>query len=122
MRKINKSKINGRAWATLQSMIDGEVVLPGSSLYERTYKPFNARFHHIQPRAIILCATPQDVSETISFLKRHSLESAIRSGGHSFARHSSTSGVMINVTRMDSVSVSYAWAHIGAAARLGDGD
>jgi FAD/FMN-containing dehydrogenase len=109
-----------RDWATLQTSIDGEVALPGSPLYEHTYKPFNARFHEVQPRAIISCATPRDVSETILFLDRHGLEHAIRSGGHCFAGNSSTQGIVIDVTPMDSVSVSGGVATIGAGARLGN--
>jgi len=58
-----------RDWATLQASIDGEVALPGSPLYEHTYKPFNARFHEAQPIAIVRCATSHDVVETISFFK-----------------------------------------------------
>ena len=67
-------------WVTLQGAIDGEVALPSSPLYERIYKPFNARFHEVQPSAIVLCATPQDVSEAILFLNRTGLESTIRNG------------------------------------------
>jgi FAD/FMN-containing dehydrogenase len=113
------SKVIARDWTTLQDVIEGEIVLPDSPLYERIYKPFNARFHEVHPRAIILCATPQDVSETISFLKRHGLKNAIRSGGHCFAGNSSTLGVIIDVTPMDSMRVSGGVATIGAGARLG---
>jgi FAD/FMN-containing dehydrogenase len=66
-----------------------------------------------------MCATPQDVAETISFLERRGLENAIRSGGHCFAGNSSSSGVIINVTPMDAVSVSGGVATIGAGTRLG---
>jgi FAD/FMN-containing dehydrogenase len=119
MRKINENKVTAHDWATLQEVIDGEVILPGSPAYERAQKPFNARFHEVRPRAIILCARPQDVSATIAFLDRHGLENAIRSGGHCFAGNSSSSGVIINVTPMDSVSVSGGVATIGAGGRLG---
>ena len=119
MSKINENNVLSHDWRTLHETIDGEVALPGSPAYERAYKPFNARFHEVQPRAIILCRTPQDVSETISFLQRYGLENAIRSGGHSFAGHSSTRGALIDVTLMDSVSVSAGVATIGAGARLG---
>jgi FAD binding domain/Berberine and berberine like len=107
-------------WTTLESVIDGEVALPGSTAYERAHKPFNARFHSVQPKAIVLCATSQDVAETISFLDRHGIESATRSGGHSFAGNSSTTGVVIDVTLMNRVSVLSDVATIGAGARLGD--
>jgi FAD/FMN-containing dehydrogenase len=113
-------KVIVRDWATLQGAIDGQVALPGSPVYERAHKPFNARFHELRPKAIVLCATPQDVSEAISFLRRHGLEHATRSGGHCFAGHSSTPGVIIDVTPMDSVSVSGDLATVGAGARLGE--
>jgi FAD/FMN-containing dehydrogenase len=106
-------------WATLQSGIAGEVALPGSPAYERGHQTFNARFHEVRPQAIVACATPDDVAETISFLARHGLECATRSGGHCFGGRSSTRGVVIDVTRMGSVSVSGGVATVGAGARLG---
>jgi FAD/FMN-containing dehydrogenase len=108
-----------RHWTTLQAAIAGDVVLAGSPDYERLNRPFNARFHDVRPRAIVRCATPEDVSEALSFLRQHRLESAIRSGGHCFAGHSSTRGVVIDVTPIDSVSVSGGVATVGAGARLG---
>jgi FAD/FMN-containing dehydrogenase len=107
-------------WAALQGALAGGVALPGSPGYERSPRPFNARFHAVQPKAIVSCATPQDVSEAISFARRHVLEIAMRSGGHSFAGHSSTRGVVIDVTSMRSVSVSGGVASVGAGARLGE--
>lgn len=107
-------------WRTLQGAIDGEVALPGSPIYAGAHKPFNARFHGVRPKAIVLCATAQDISETIRFLSRHGLENATRSGGHCFAGHSSTPGVVIDVTPMNAVSVSGSEATVGAGARLGD--
>jgi FAD/FMN-containing dehydrogenase len=106
-------------WATLQGAIAGEVVLPGTTAYDHVHPPFNARFHDVRPQAVVRCATPEDVSETITFLARHSVESAARSGGHCFAGHSSTRGVVIDVTPMGAVSVSGGVATVGAGARLG---
>jgi FAD/FMN-containing dehydrogenase len=120
MKRINENKVTARDWVVLQEAIDGEVALPGSPGYEHVVKPFNARFHEVQPIAIVLCATPQDVSETVSFLDRYGLQNAIRSGGHCFAGNSSSRGVIINVTPMDSVTVSGGVATLGAGARLGN--
>jgi len=113
-------RVSNPRWQTLQDSIDGEIVLPGSPAFEMGSKPFNARFHDVLPKAIVLCTTPQDVVETISFLAQHGLENATRSGGHCFAGSSSTIGVLIDVTPMNSVSVSSGTAKIGAGARLGD--
>jgi FAD/FMN-containing dehydrogenase len=74
-------------WRTLGRAIDGELVLPGSQAYGRVHLPFNLRFSNVRPLAVVRCARPEDVAETIAFLTRHDLESVPRSGGHCFAGH-----------------------------------
>jgi FAD/FMN-containing dehydrogenase len=106
-------------WDSLERRIQGGVALPGSPAYSASRRPFNARFHHIRPSAILSCASPQDVSEAILFARRHSLEIGARGGGHSFAGHSSTRGMLVDVSPMRSVSVAGDVATVGAGARLG---
>jgi FAD/FMN-containing dehydrogenase len=106
-------------WQALHTGIAGEVVLPGSPASEGLPKPFNARFHDVRPQAIVRCATPQDVAETIWFARRHGLACATRSGGHCFAGRSTSRGLVIDVTPMASVSVSGGVAVVGAGTRLG---
>jgi FAD/FMN-containing dehydrogenase len=105
--------------ASLQGMLAGEVVLPGSPGYEAARKPAIARFHDTRPRAVVLCESPADVTETISFARRAGLPAAIRGGGHCFAGRSSTNGIVIDTTPMGSVSVADGVATVGAGARLG---
>jgi FAD/FMN-containing dehydrogenase len=111
---------SGPDWDALDGALAGEVVLPGAPVYDARFKGFNARFHGLLPRAIVSCATPEDVSEAVLFLGRYGLENAVRSGGHCFAGRSSTRGVLVDVTPMHSVSVSSGVATVGAGARLGD--
>jgi FAD/FMN-containing dehydrogenase len=107
-------------WASLQRRIDGDVALPGSPAYQASPPPFNARFRDVRPAAVMSCASPQDVAEAIGFTRRHGLELATRAGGHSFAAHSSTRGVLVDVTPMRSVTVAGGVARVGAGARLGE--
>jgi FAD/FMN-containing dehydrogenase len=107
------------SWEALQDLIAGEVVLPGSPAYQELPMPFNARFHDVRPQAVVLCANPQDISQTIWFAGRHGLACAARSGGHCFAGRSATRGVVIDVAPMGAVSVSGGVATVGAGARLG---
>jgi FAD/FMN-containing dehydrogenase len=86
--------------AALQGAIAGEVILPGSPDYESARKPAIARFHDSRPQAVVLCRTPEDVSETISLARRSRIAAVPRSGGHCFAGRSSTSGIVIDVTPM----------------------
>ena len=62
---------------------------------------------------------PQDVSEAILFARRHGLGLGARSGGHSLAGHSTTTGMLVDVSPMRSVSVAGDVATVGAGARLG---
>jgi FAD/FMN-containing dehydrogenase len=107
-------------WEGLQRGISGQVLFPGSDAYERAHPPFTAWFHDLQPQAAVRCATPQDAAQVIAFARRHGLATATRSGGHSFAGHSSTRGIVIDVTPMAAVVVVDGVAEVGAGVRLGD--
>jgi FAD/FMN-containing dehydrogenase len=111
---------SGPEWGALQGAIAGEVLLPGSPAYEAARKPAIARFHRLRPAAVVRCASPGDVAETLSLAGRAGLRVAARSGGHCFAGHSSTTGVVVDVSPMRSVSVSDGVATVGAGVRLGD--
>ena len=107
------------SWSSLERGIGGEVALPGSPAYRAVARPFNARFHARQPSAVVSCASPHDVSEAVVFARRHDLELAARSGGHSFAGHSATDGLLVDVSPLGSASVAGDIATVGAGARLG---
>ena len=107
-------------WDALQKGIAGDVVLPGSPDYDAVRKPFVSQFHGVRPQAVVLCESSNDVAETLRLAVRSGLQTATRSGGHCFAGRSSSEGIVIDVTPLDSVSVSDGVATIGAGARLGD--
>ena len=111
---------SGPDWNALQGEISGDVILPGSPHYETARRPAIMRFHNLRPRAVVLCETPADVSETIRFARRSGLRTATRSGRHCFAGRSLTKGIVIDVRPMRSVSVSGGVATVGAGARLGE--
>jgi FAD/FMN-containing dehydrogenase len=107
-------------WRALQEALDGDVVLPGSPEYESLRKPVMARFEHVRPAAVVLCATPADVAATLAVAGRLGLRTAIRSGGHSVAGRSATDGVVLDVTPMGSVAVAGDGTTVGAGVRLGE--
>jgi FAD binding domain/Berberine and berberine like len=115
-------------WHALRSAIAGEVILPGAPDYDSVCAPPAARFDAgflaaadaARPQAVVRCKESADVSAAIAFARRFDLETTARSGGHCFAGHSSTSGCVIDVSPMGSVSVSDGAAIVGAGARLGD--
>jgi FAD/FMN-containing dehydrogenase len=107
-------------WQALQDGIGGSVILPGSPDYETARRPAMRRFANIRPQAVVRCRTAADISAASAFARRVGLPTAIRSGGHSVAGHSSTEGLIIDVSPMSSVSVNGQLATVGAGARLGN--
>jgi FAD/FMN-containing dehydrogenase len=106
-------------WAGLARSIDGAVVLPESRDYDRVRLPFIARFDDLRPLAVVRCHSPGDIAETIRFGRRHGIHVVPRSGGHSFAGYSSTTGILLDVTELNHVVVADGLAVVGAGARLG---
>jgi FAD/FMN-containing dehydrogenase len=100
-------------WHLLQQAVGGGVV------QDPAPSTFNARFHDRRARAVVRCTSPEDAAASLSFLREHDLPFVVRSGGHCFAGHSSTSGVVLDVTPMDEVRLDGDLVTVGAGARLG---
>jgi FAD/FMN-containing dehydrogenase len=83
---------------------------------------FDPRFDDARPAGIAYCAIPADVSACLAFVRRFGVPIAARSGGHSYGGWSTTSGLVIDVSRMSGVTVDAATstARVGAGAHLID--
>ncbi len=109
-------------WAALASSLEGTLVRPGNAQYTTALQLFSTRFDAISPAAIAYCSIPTDVQRCLAFARRFNLPFAPRSGGHSYAGYSTSTGLVIDVTRMNTVTVNAGagTATIGAGARLID--
>jgi FAD/FMN-containing dehydrogenase len=99
--------------------VGGEVLVAGSTEYESARRSQIARFDGVRPHAVVRCRRPEDVAQALGFAQE-GLHVALRSGGHCFAGRSSTTGIVIDVSGMDEVSVSDGTVAVGAGARLAD--
>ena len=79
-------------------------------------RPAIARFEHIKPATIAECATPGDVARALA----HEGPFAVRGGGHDFAAHSSTTGVLIDTRAMRAIHIDRDTVTVGAGTRLGE--
>jgi len=104
--------------ALLSERIDGRVVTHEGPDYDEARKLANPRFDGVRPLAIVFCANPDDVREALAVARRHGLPVAPRSGRHCFAGRSTTDGIVIDVTPMNSVNLDAGIATIGAGACL----
>jgi FAD/FMN-containing dehydrogenase len=107
-------------WTALGRDLTGPLVRPGESAYTVSKRLFDPRFDSLHPAGIAYCRNPHDVATCLAFVRKFGLPVAARCGGHSYAGWSSTSGLIIDVTRMSGVSVSGSTATVGAGTRLID--
>jgi FAD/FMN-containing dehydrogenase len=107
-------------WAALARDLSGSLVRPGEADYTTAKRLFDPRFDYLRPAGIAYCDSPHDVSTCLAFVRKYGVPVAARSGGHSYAGWSSTSGLIVDVTRMAGVSVSGGTATVGAGTRLID--
>ena len=92
-------------WQALARRLSGRVVLPGDRGYTEFALPQNLRYAVLRPAGIALCKSARDVSSSILWARENGVALVARSGGHSYAGYSSTSGLMIDLREMNSVSL-----------------
>lgn len=107
-------------WKALDSVLAGEVILPGAPGYDLASRALNARFDDVRATAVARCAAPADVSEAVRFARRFGMAVATRGGGHCFGGRSSTDGLLVDVTQIRSVRLSGGVARVGGGTRLGE--
>src|SRR5580698_9850469 len=92
-------------WETLSRSLSGSLVRPGDPSYGVSSELFNPVFDSIGPQGIAYCQSAADVATCIKFVQDHTLPLAARSGGHSYGGYSSSKGLIIDVTRQNSVTL-----------------
>jgi FAD/FMN-containing dehydrogenase len=106
--------------AEFRSSLDGDVFGPDSPGYEAIRRPANAAYREVRPRLVVLCRSVGDVVGAVAHATATGDRIAPRAGGHCFAGRSSTDGIVLDLSRLDDVTVADdGVATIGAGARLG---
>ncbi|UQW99951.1 FAD-binding oxidoreductase [Streptomyces sp. RerS4] len=88
---------------TLRARLTGDLILPADPGYDHAKQLQMARYDVIRPQAVAYCANSADVVHCVRFAQDHGLPTAVRSGGHSQAGYSTTTGLVIDVSRLNSI-------------------
>jgi hypothetical protein len=103
----------------LDRSLRGDVVQRGASGYNAARVLYDTRFDAVKPQAIAFCESVADVQKTVRWARKHAVRIVPRSGGHSYGGYSTTSGVIVDVSRMHAVSLAAnGHAATGAGAQL----
>ncbi|MGW1200368.1 FAD-binding oxidoreductase [Streptomyces sp. NPDC002536] len=100
-------------WARLRERLGGRVVLPADPGYAVAKQLQLAQYDTVNPQAVAYCTTNAEVEACIRFAQEHGLATAARSGGHSFAGYSTTPGLVVDVSRLNSVRVDRSTVRLG---------
>jgi FAD/FMN-containing dehydrogenase len=106
----------------LATSLGDRLLRPSDRGYLTAARLFSTRFDAVRPEAVARCASVDDVQRCLEFVRATRTPIAARSGGHSYAGYSTTSGLVIDVGPMKSVGpgASADTARIGAGATLLD--
>ena len=112
----------GLPWGSLAKSLSGRLILPGGEGYAAYARPNNLRYASALPAGIALCANARDVANSIRWAREYGVPLVARSGGHSYAGYSTTSGLMIDLAAMRGFAFDPATgiATLGGGARNAD--
>ena len=107
--------------AALRRVFAGRLVAQGAAAYDQARLGWNPRFDGVRPLAVAFPATIADIRRALQWAQHYGVRLAVRSGGHSFAGFSTTSGLVLDLTRLAEIRTSSdGTASIAAGAALGD--
>jgi len=111
---------NPPSTSELRALFNGRVIAPDGPRYEQARTVFYGGTDR-RPAAIIRAADAGDVSRLITLAREMGFELAIRSGGHSNARHSTTEGgIVLDLSGMKDLQINVeshtAWVESGMTA------
>ena len=90
----------------LRNQLDcGKVLAPGDLGYAMRGLPANGRYRDISPAVIARCEDEDDVVKCVKWCKKSGISPVVRGGGHSYAGFSTTTGLLIDIGRLNSVKV-----------------
>jgi FAD/FMN-containing dehydrogenase len=89
----------------LRKRLKGTLLLPGDDGYEKASEPANGRYRSTRPVAIAQCADESDVVTCVNWSRDNGVPPVGRGGGHSYAGYSTTTGLLIDIGRLNSVVV-----------------
>jgi FAD/FMN-containing dehydrogenase len=107
-------------WTALGHDLTGTLVRPGEAAYATAKLLFDPRFDGQHPAGIAYVKDGHDVSTCLAFVRKYKIPFAARSGGHSYAGWSGSSGLIIDVSDLKGVRMSGTSAIVGAGTRLID--
>lgn len=99
--------ISERDWRSLDGALPdgGRLWRPGDHGYSSPRPVSNKRYAGVLPTGVVACRGAGDIAAAVAWAHDRDLPFALRSGGHSYAGYSTTTGLLIDLSGLDDISV-----------------
>jgi hypothetical protein len=106
LQETNGRDLSRGAIDRLRAKLKGRLILPTDPSYESARRVFywNAGTER-KPQVIVQCAGEEDALRAVEFARRHELEVAARSGGHSHLGWGCSNGLVIDLSGMKRMAI-----------------
>lgn len=104
-------------WGQLEQRLQGDLILPSDAGYASAKQLDLMQYDSISPQAVAFCQNPADVALCLAFAQDNGVRVAPRSGGHSLGGYSTTKGLVIDVSRINAITVNQQSVRLGAGAQ-----
>ena len=99
------ASVPAKAWEDLARRLSPNALLrPGEVGFGDAALPNNLRYAGVVPDGIAMCKSARDVAQSILWCRENDVALAPRSGGHNYAGYSTTTGLLIDVSPMNSAA------------------
>jgi FAD/FMN-containing dehydrogenase len=106
---------------SLAAAVRGPVLARGGSGYELARLEYDSLYGAVKPLAVVQPLDAADVAAAVRWATKTGVHIVARSGGHSYGGYSTAAnGVVVDLQRLKSVTVSQGRGLVGAGARLGN--
>lgn len=108
-------------WEGLRGQVDGRVTLPGEPGFEQHSSAFNKRYADVRAAGVLSVSSVADVARGIAWARAQGLPVAARGGGHSYAGQAATTGLVLDLHGLDTITVDRATelVTVGGGVRSG---
>ena len=91
-------------WIELAEALEGLLVVREDLDFARLNTQYALAYLSVVPQAIALCVSEADVITCVKWARANNIPIAARSGGHSYAGFSRTTGLLIDLSQMSMIS------------------
>lgn len=92
-------------WEDLSKSLSGVLIMREDIDFARLNTQYALAYLSVVPQAIALCKTEADVIACVKWARKNNMPVVPRSGGHSYAGFSRTTGLIIDLSQMTNISL-----------------